>query len=212
MSNTRSTGARAARGPYAKTAARREGIIDAARASFVERGYDDTSLRDIATRAGITHAGLLHHFRDKAELLVQVLRRRDTAAQQYADELVAAGCSGAENAVRVVQEELRDPDLVRLWATLAPAASRPSHPAHEYFTQRYARYRDLIAHEIRDEGEAAGLRNGVDADTAASLLLAALDGLQLQALLEPALDVEAYIRSLFDLLFPDRTANRERLS
>ncbi|MEH0580221.1 TetR/AcrR family transcriptional regulator [Streptomyces sp. B21-108] len=49
-----------ARGPYVKTPARRAEIVRAARDSFAERGYANASLRDIAERAGITHAGLLH--------------------------------------------------------------------------------------------------------------------------------------------------------
>lgn len=62
-----------ARGPYAKTPARRAAIVRAARDSFAEKGYAKASLRDIAERAGITHAGLLHHFRNKEELLAEVL-------------------------------------------------------------------------------------------------------------------------------------------
>jgi hypothetical protein len=105
--------------------------------------------------------GLLHHFRDKAELPAEVLRQRDTGGEQRADELAAAGCSGAEITVRIKRDELRDPDLVRVWATLAPAASRPGHPAHEYFVQRYERYRELIAHELRERGGASGLADGI---------------------------------------------------
>ena len=82
------------RGPYAKTPARRATIVAAAREAFIEHGYDDASLREIAKRAGITHQGLLRHFSGKPELLLEVLRQRDITARARADELAAAGASG----------------------------------------------------------------------------------------------------------------------
>src|SRR6187455_17693 len=84
---------RRARGAYAKTAARRAAIIDAARESFVEHGYEEASLRDIARRAGISLPGLLHHFDNTAQLLNEVLRQRDVAGRARSEELRAAGQS-----------------------------------------------------------------------------------------------------------------------
>src|SRR4051794_40638055 len=128
---------RGARGAYAKTAARRAAIIDAARQSFVEHGYEAASLRDIARRAGISLPGLLHHFDDKAQLLHEVLRQRDVAGRARSEELRAAGQSIASAVAQLQTERQHDPQLLRLWATLAPAASRPDHPAHDYFVDRY---------------------------------------------------------------------------
>src|SRR3954452_23727003 len=72
-----------ARGPYAKTAARRADIVRAARDSFAEHGYVQSSLRGIAERAGITHTGLLHHFSTKDELLAAVLAQRDSEEWEH---------------------------------------------------------------------------------------------------------------------------------
>ena len=46
----RTVGQAGARGPYARTPARRAEIVRAARDSFAERGYANASLRDIAER------------------------------------------------------------------------------------------------------------------------------------------------------------------
>jgi len=48
-------------------------IVDAARACFVERGYDGTSIRQVAERAGLSVPGLYHHYRSKQALLVAIL-------------------------------------------------------------------------------------------------------------------------------------------
>src|SRR3954468_14370691 len=138
------------RGPYAKTPARRATIVAAAREAFIEHGYDQASLRDIAKRAGITHQGLLRHFSGKPELLSELLRQRDTTARARAAELAALGTSAATVTSRILQDELRDPDMLRLWATLEPAAARPDHPAHEYFVKRQRHWQALVT---RDLGE-----------------------------------------------------------
>jgi len=54
----------------------RERLLDAAESLFGERGYDATSIRDIAARSGDTLGTLSHHFRSKELLLTEVVRRR----------------------------------------------------------------------------------------------------------------------------------------
>lgn len=52
---------------------RRAQILDAALNRFGRDGYRRTSLARVAEDAGITDAGLLHHFRDKQQLLLAVV-------------------------------------------------------------------------------------------------------------------------------------------
>ena len=52
----------------------REQIVDAAMACFTERGYDRTSVDDIAVRAGLSPAEVHDHFADKAEIRQGVSR------------------------------------------------------------------------------------------------------------------------------------------
>ena len=52
----------------------REQIIDAAVACFIERGYDRTSVDDIAARSGLSPHEIHHHFADKAEIRLAVSR------------------------------------------------------------------------------------------------------------------------------------------
>jgi AcrR family transcriptional regulator len=47
----------------------RQRILDTALDLFIERGYDKTSLREIAERVGVTKAALYYHFSSKEDLL-----------------------------------------------------------------------------------------------------------------------------------------------
>ncbi len=57
------------RGEYAKTAAVRERILEATRSLTASGGAARVSVRRIARAAGLSHAGVLHHFSSKAALL-----------------------------------------------------------------------------------------------------------------------------------------------
>jgi AcrR family transcriptional regulator len=185
-------GSRSARGPYAKTAGRRADILLAAGEAFAETGYAATSLRDIAARAGITHAGLLHHFSGKEELLIAHLEQRDAASKERATRLFPDGPADPAEVARFVGDLMRarlaEPEMVRLWAELTVAASRPAHPAHRHVVERYARERAELA-----------AAPGVGEATAA-VWLAVMDGLQVQWLLDPGLDVAAAAEDTIRLL------------
>lgn len=82
-------------GGYLKGRIRREDIISAAVALYAEAGYYGSSLREIAKRAGITHAGLLYYFPTKEALLAAVLERRDAEDAEREDLAIPPGlCSG----------------------------------------------------------------------------------------------------------------------
>jgi len=53
----------------------RERILDEALDLFVEKGFDNASLRELAERMGFTKAALYYHFPSKAEILVALHQR-----------------------------------------------------------------------------------------------------------------------------------------
>ncbi|WP_298815662.1 TetR/AcrR family transcriptional regulator [Chloroflexus sp.] len=68
----------------------RNRIIDEAARLIVTYGYDGIAMREIAEAAGLSKAGLYHHFRDKEDLLVAVLTN-------WANEMAAlADAAGRE--------------------------------------------------------------------------------------------------------------------
>ncbi|MEU9242715.1 TetR/AcrR family transcriptional regulator [Streptomyces sp. NPDC048385] len=188
------------RGPYAKTAARKADIVRAARDSFAERGFANASLRDIAERAGITHAGLLHHYRSKDELLAAVLAQRDTEEWRQGRAQVDRAESLGPYLIEVLLHHQKSPELMRLWLELATAASRPDHPAHLYFVNRYESSRTHVARAVRERAAEGQLREGISPEIAAVLYQAVLNGLQVQWLLDQQLDIVEPLNAFLSLI------------
>ncbi|WP_084129057.1 TetR/AcrR family transcriptional regulator [Demequina sp. NBRC 110055] len=192
-----------ARGPYAKSEQRRQVILDAATRLFAERGYTASSVRDVAAAAGISEAGLRHHFGTKVALLQEVLARRE------ADDLgeTREALSGADTLRRILEITERNSHqrhVVELYVALSAEATAEDHPAHEYFVNRYAWVEDLLTtagERLLHEG---ALRPGIDPRTFARTLTGVLDGLQVQWLLRPEVDMVAAARAFIDsqLLMP----------
>lgn len=171
------------RGPYASTPARRAEIVHAALASFAEHGYERASLRDIAARAGVTHAALLRHFSGKDELLLAALTQRERHEEELAARIIESGMSGPGVLSAVLREEFSDPIYLRSWMALAIAATHPDHPAHDFFAGRRERMRTRF-----HDGSLPTSRDSahLTADEKVTLVLAMIDGLRIQALLDPS--------------------------
>lgn len=71
--------------------ATRTQIVEAADALFYQRGFDHTSLADIAQEVGIARGNLTYHFRAKDEILAAVIDRRLTTTQAMLDAWEAGG-------------------------------------------------------------------------------------------------------------------------
>jgi AcrR family transcriptional regulator len=66
-------------------------ILDAARLCFVDRGYDQTTMKDIAAAAEMTAGALYHHFASKQELFAAVFRRHQGEALNAFEVAMRAG-------------------------------------------------------------------------------------------------------------------------
>lgn len=165
-------------------------ILDAAERVFGESGFRQGSFKDVADAVGLTLQGVLHYFGTKEELLLATLERRN-ATQAEASARIAQEQGAIAYMRYYLAENEQRPGFRRLFVTLASEATSPEHPAHQYFTQRYAtnsaRYRKLIEEDI----EAGRIAPDTDPARAAEAIIALADGLQLQKLLVPELDLLA---------------------
>jgi len=182
------------RGPYAKSAERRRVIVDAAFEVFAQHGYRGGSLQQVADSVGISQTSLLYHFPTKGELLAAVLARRDAVSADRAAEVADAD----DLVARVVTQATANegvPGLVALYAVTAGEAVTEGHPGRAHVADRFARLRHEFAEDFARLAAAGRLRPGVDPATAAAGLVALWDGLQLQWLLDPAVDVAGGLRA-----------------
>lgn len=193
--------ARGPRGPYAKTKATRQRILDASLSVFAESGFRAGSLRDIAERVGLSDAGLLHHYPSKAELLQATLRHRDEVNLRDFKVDLEDARGVAQGFIDITERNMHQPGVVELYCTLSAEATTTDHPAHQYFIERYEWVRGLSTsalERLRDQGE---LRDGVDPRSAAIQLLALMDGLQVQWLLDrSAIDMTTEVKHYLDSL------------
>ncbi|MGW7662409.1 TetR/AcrR family transcriptional regulator [Streptomyces sp. NPDC054756] len=173
---------------------RRAEIVRAALEVIAERGYRGASLAAVAERVGLTQQGLMHHFPTKDALLVAVLQERDrwdaVPDSRWRVDLLAA----------LVEYNAMRPGIVQTFSALLGESVTDGHPARAYFSERYTRVRASMAEMLRAEyGDR--LPNGLTPERTAPLLVAVMDGLQYQWLLDPAsVDMPGAFRDFLRLL------------
>ena len=94
----------------------RERVLREARALFVERGFAEVSMQQIADAAGLRKASIYHHFRDKRALFVQVILLEMTRLRQEMERLVVEGGTLEEQLARLARANFGQfaPGLIRL--------------------------------------------------------------------------------------------------
>jgi AcrR family transcriptional regulator len=179
---------------------RREEIVDAALATIAERGYKGASLSEIAQRVGLTQQGLLHYFRSKERLLEAILARRDELDRDHFFGTPHTAAGGLDALARLVEHNTQNAGLVQAYTVLSGESVTDDHPAREFFQRRYASLRRGLIEGFEAE-YAERLPPGVTPEAAAALLIAVLDGLQVQWLLAPdEIDMPAAFRAFLGLL------------
>jgi AcrR family transcriptional regulator len=203
--------ARIERGPYRKGVQRRQEIVRAAAQVFAERGYNGGSLRSIGERVGISSASLVQYFGTKERLLAAVL-------EEWARESRPSRADGLRGTawIRSVREAMvynvAHRGLVELFLTLTAEASNPGHPARTFVQHRYA---TVVAehvqhlHEAVADGEIASMGE-VELEQEARLLVAGMDGIELQWLLDPRVDLLVLFDRLLETTLARWTARAQQ--
>jgi AcrR family transcriptional regulator len=156
---------------------RREAVLDAAAALFLEHGFHGTSVDDLGAAAGISGPGLYRHFASKDALLMAVL---DRIWGQLKPALEQAAGLPPEEALEVLLDAhlelaLGQPDAVVL---LLRELRHLPDDYRDRSVRNHRRYVDAWAHMVR------GLHPGLDLDEARGVALA-VHGLIDSATLRP---------------------------
>jgi len=115
-------------------AARRRKILEAAIGCFLENGYHQTGVRDIAKRANVSLGNLYNHFPGKHDVLVEIAQLEKDELQPFIKQLAKPGSAtkvlkrfissyakylaAPENvilSIEIASEAIRKPDIATLF-------------------------------------------------------------------------------------------------
>jgi AcrR family transcriptional regulator len=177
--------------PYATLLAkgedRRQKILAAAQRLMTRNGGRGTSLGQIAHEAGVSPAGLLHHFESKEQLINAVLDVRDADDETHAD----LGGDIIEQLERVTDRFQRAPHLIGVLTVLRAENLDPAAPLHRRFFARYQAAVDTVAEGIRRGQRAGRYRTDLDPAVKAMEIVAFLNGIETTWLLDPSIPLTA---------------------
>jgi AcrR family transcriptional regulator len=202
--------ARPARRRFRNADESRSRILAAAVSEFAVSGYRGASINAVATRAGVSQSGLLHHYPSKELLLAAVI---DARTADHLDAYLDAVDQDPDlgfltGMVRLMRRSACEPDLTRLFSVVIAEATSPSHPAHEWAVARYAAVTETVTQALQEAQARNLLRRGFDVHTVAATLLAAMDGLQLRHVLSPhGMRIDEAFASLAGQIIQDLAAD-----
>ena len=168
----------------------RERLLSGAITCLQERGYANTTARDIAAAAGANLASIGYHFGSKEALLDEALIRMLDERNRYVSALTFDEIDGspiermtrAFEAVRGLFEPFR-PVLVAFVEAMARAEHSPE--LHTRMAAHYRETRDAVATMVQKGLGRSASHLRTDPEAMASFVMAAFDGLVLQFLLDP---------------------------
>ncbi|MFK4790012.1 TetR/AcrR family transcriptional regulator [Microbacterium sp. ZW T5_56] len=194
--------------PRPATLEKRRDILRAATDVFGAKGYAGGTLADIADQVGMTHAGILHHFGSKDQLLLDVLTFRDrTDVEHLAEQHIPGGVDLFRHLIRTAFANARRAGIVQAFVVLSGESVTDSHPAREYFAGRYGTLRGEIANAFTEMCRERGVTDTARLADAAAAILGVMDGLQVQWLHAPgdvdlgratAFAINAIVRAVID--------------
>jgi AcrR family transcriptional regulator len=165
---------------------RREEILREATKSFGALGFRGATLSSIAQAVGLTEPGLLHYFPSKVHLLRSVLEYRDQQDLEKYKTILEQDSSALFDSMQdLVAGNESIPGLVQLFTVLVGESISQEHPSHDFFVNRYASIKKMTCEGLANYINVEGLATECDIDQLASLIIAVMDGLQIQWLLNP---------------------------
>ena len=187
MSLTLAKPPRSSRKPKGDGHLRRAEILLAAERIFVAEGYEGATIRKIADEVGLSSTALYMHFKDKAEILLEIcalaiqhlLESNTTIAQMPTDPVVRVRAMLAA----YIDFALQNPNAYQLLFGASPAEITPDRAEENMALgeRNYDCYRSVVA-EIAASGR---LRTG-SVDAAAQTLWAACHGLVALLIVRPS--------------------------
>jgi AcrR family transcriptional regulator len=199
---------RTPRGPYKKGIERRQEIVKVAVEVFGQYGFKGGTLQQVGDKVGLTPAAIIKLFGSKEKLLIAVLEHWGVVTGGIVGP-EAKGYQRLDGFKRLMAYHVEHPGLLELYTTMAAEATSVEHPAHGFMTARYHASREDMRRLFSDAVNEGRFRrmNQEEITHEAEFLLAIMDGLEIQFLLNPAFDLQksfsAFLNRLDQRLKPD---------
>ena len=160
---------------------RKQRIINAAIQVMQENPMEEVSVRKIATQAGLTTGAIYHHYKNKDELLFDVIKQSlqftHRLAESVKNENHKKGKELLEEIVSEVGKRLSKSEEQKLYILLLNDAIARNHPVRKKYEENY---RAIIENTADLFEEAFELQNEAHKRGVAALLVAAMDGIAIQ--------------------------------
>lgn len=160
---------------------RKQRIINAAIQVMQENPMEEVSVRKIATQAGLTTGAIYHHYKNKDELLFDVIKQSlqftHRLAESVKNENHKKGRDLLEEIVAEVGKRLSKSEEQKLYILLLNDAIARNHPVRKKYEDNY---RAIIENTADLFEEAFELENEAHKRGVAALLVAAMDGIAIQ--------------------------------
>ena len=153
-----------------------DSLLDVAVAVFNERGYDATSMEELATRLGVTKSAIYHHVSSKVELLRLALDRALDALFAVTEEPGATSGAAIDRLEHVVRGSVRVLAAELPFVTLLLRV-RGNSPVEQEALQRRRRFDRVVTDLVRAAEEEGDVRPDVDPAITSRLLFGTVNSL-----------------------------------
>lgn len=171
-------------------------IVQAAMEVYRHRAFHEVSRSAIAEQADLDLSVVLDHFPTAESLLLATVHVWE--AQRMGPVLPLAERDGAVAFLRgIVLANLQDPALMRLLVATANIAATPGHPLAAVLQQQWVQFHATVQRALVHDVTVGREPVALDPADGAEQLIALYEGLQVQAMLRPNMDLlESYDRAV----------------
>jgi AcrR family transcriptional regulator len=146
-----------------RAASTRAALVDLAADLFAERGYVQTSIRDVARAAKVTTGAIYGHFRNKADLLAEAINVRTTTELEA--QSMVPGADHVETLTRLARQSTRRRRLRALIVQGAAGAHTDAETRARLHDEQLAHLRTWIA-AYEEHRDRLGIDDEVDLQAA----------------------------------------------
>ncbi|MFW6078977.1 MAG: TetR family transcriptional regulator [Gemmatimonadota bacterium] len=178
--------------------ARRAQILEAAARCFAREGFHGATMGHIASEAGLSAGALYRYFEDRADLIRALAEESGRRLREAIASRLGAGDSpveALEGLVRAHVERLTGAvgrESARLTARLWAEALHTPELRRE-LAASYRTVRSELAELLRRGQRDGTVRADLEAEAVATVLIALIQDVGLQALIDPELDLDGYV-------------------